>query len=295
MRRTVAACAGLLACVLLAACGGSDAVAPQAVTAFDTPRPAGSPDVVLFTVSGHDGALNAVFCTAATNRSYLGDAGEATEAIVRTFDNLGFTGQIGHYADFFDGIDADGDGLTDDPGQRGFLQLIAAMQAVYNDWISGFDNPTRIVIVAHSHGAVWAHMAVSVLDHIPIEYLITLDGVCTLWECEHESDVAGRLGANGDPFPWDISRPCGRWLVAGRTGGFDTEDVAFDNVRINLEVQSDDFFASDGVDNVRRDGTRRGVATFFAAGEGHNDVRKDGSDALAWVTDQIRVLEAGAP
>lgn len=285
-----------MACVLLAACGGSDAPAPQAVTAFENPRPGEAPDIVLFTVSGHDGALNAVFCTSATNRSYLQDPGEATGAITRTFADLGLTGQVGHYADFFDGIDADGDGTPDDPEQHGFLQLIAALQTVHNDWILGFDNPTRIVIVAHSHGAVWAHMAVSVLEHIPIEYLITLDGVCTLWECEHETEVAGWLAANGNPFPWDISQPCGRWLAAGWPGSFDTEDVAFDNVRINLEVQSDDLFARDDVDNLRRDGTRRGVATFFAAGEGHNDVRKDGSNALAWVTDQIRVLEqAGSP
>jgi len=289
--RTRVVVRGALACVLLAACGGSDPPALQSTTEF--PRPQGAPDIVLLTVSGHDGSLSGLFCTSESNRSYLGDPGEATDTLVRTLDGLGFTGQVDHYADFFDGIDADGDGVTDNPEQQGFLQLVAQLQAVYDNWILGIDNPTRIVIVAHSHGTVWAHMAASVMSHVPIDYLITLDGICYLWECEHEMAVAGWIAANGNPAPWDLSTPCDRWPIPGQGGNFNTEDVVFPNVRINLEVQSDDFFLSDETDNLRLDGTRTGVFTFFADGEGHNDVCRDGSDALAWVGDTIRALELG--
>lgn len=278
-RVTAALC---LAALALAACGSS---------ASENPRPQGSPDIVLITVSGHVGVLSAQNCTSADNRSYLGDDGEAADAIATTFGNLGFSGLIGHYADIFEGVDADNDGITDDPEKRGFLDLLVLLQNLYDNWISGFDNPTRIVIVAHGHGAVWAHMAASVMSHVPIEYLITLDGTCDLWECEHQTEVADWLAANGDPYPWDISGPCGLWPVDGQANDFDTSDVVFSNVRYNLEVQSNDPSVRDEVDNYRLDGTRTDVATFFSANEDHHDVRLEGSDALTWVDQRIRTIE----
>jgi len=284
---------GLFACLFLVACGGSGTTPPQ--TANPNPRPQGSPDIVLLTVSGHNGGLSAILCTSGGNHSYLGDPDEAAEAIARTFSNLGFNGLVGNYADFFDGIDADGDGVIDDPEQRGFLQLVALMQDVYYSWIDGFDDPTRIVVVAHSHGAVWAHMAVSVMNHIPIDYLITLDGICFRWECEHQTEIADWLVASGNPYSWDISTPCARWPVTGQSGNFNTEDVVFSNVRINLEVQSNGLVTFDAIDNYRLDGTRTNIATYFPANEGHNDVRLDGSDALDWVDLQIRAVELIGP
>jgi hypothetical protein len=272
----------LTAALTVAGCGAGTA---------DNPRPQGSPDIVLITVSGHVGVLSATNCASADNRSYLADAGEAAEAVATTFGNLGFSGLVAHYADIFDGVDADGDGITDDPEARGFLQLLVLLQDLYDNWIHGFDNPTRIVIVAHGHGAVWAHMAVSVLSHVPIEYLITLDGTCALWECEHQTEVADWLAANGDPYAWDISHPCGLWPVSGQTGDFDTSDVVFSNVRYNLEVQSNDPEVRDEVDNFRLDGTRTNVATFFSATESHHDVRLAGGPALTWVDQRIRTIE----
>ncbi|MHC5043546.1 MAG: hypothetical protein ACYTGI_14360 [Planctomycetota bacterium] len=256
----------------------------------DNPRPQGSPDVVLITVSGHVGVLSATNCTSADNRSYLGDAGEAAEAIATTLGNLGFSGLIGNYADIFAGVDADNDGITDDPEARGFLELLVLLQNLYDNWISGFDNPTSIIIVAHGHGAVWAHMAISVMSHVPIELLVTLDGICDLWECEHQAEVAAWLAANGDPYPWDISRPCGLWPVNGQPNDFDTSDVVFSNVRYALEVQSNDNETRDEIDNYRLDGTRTNIATFFSANEDHHDVRLVGSDALTWVDQRIRTI-----
>jgi hypothetical protein len=257
----------------------------------ENPRPQGSPDIVLITVSGHVGVLTSTNCTSADNRSYLGDAGEAAEAVALTFSNLGFSGLIGHYADIFESVDADNDGITDDPEKRGFLDLVVLLQNINDNWIKGFDNPTRIVIVAHGHGAVWAHMVTSILSEVPIEYLITLDGTCELWECEFATEVADWLAANGDPYPWDIAGPCGLWPVQGQTGDYDTSDVVFSNVRYNLEVQSNDPDVRDEVDNRRLDGTRTDIDTFFSANEDHDDVRLVGSDALTWVDQRIRTIE----
>jgi hypothetical protein len=250
----------------------------------------GSPDVVLITVSGHVGIATDTNCTSADNRSYLSDAGQAGEAVALTLSNLGFGGLIWHYADIFDGVDADDDGIVDDVEAQGFLQFISLLQDVYDNWIEGFDNPTFIIIVAHGHGAVWAHMATSILSHVPIELLITLDGICGLWECEHQTVVADWLAANGDPYPWDISRPCGLWPVSGQVDSFDTSDVVFSNVRYHLEVQSNDVELRDEVDNYRLDGTRTSVNTFFSADEDHHDVSLAGSDALTWVDQRIRTI-----
>jgi hypothetical protein len=282
MHRAVVGTVCLVTALAMAGCGSGET---------ENPRPQGSPDVVLITVSGHVGVLTSTNCTSADNRSYLGDAGEAAEAIALTFGNLGFSGLVGHYADIFDGVDADQDGITDNPEARGFLQLLVLLQDLHDNWISGFGNPTRIVIVAHGHGAVWAHMAASVMSHVPIEYLITLDGTCELWECEFQTEVADWLAANGDPYPWDISSPCGLWPVSGQNGDFDTSDVVFDNVRYNLEVQSNDPDVRDEVDNFRLDGTRTNVATFFSANEDHHDVRLATSAALTWIDQRIRTIE----
>jgi len=273
----------LVAALAVAGCGSSES---------DNLRPEGSPDVVLISVSGHVGILSSTNCISADNRSYLGDAGEATEAIAITLANLGFNGLIANYADIFDGIDADGDGLVDDPEAQGFRQLLVLLQNIYDNWIAGFSNPTGIVIVAHDHGAVWAHMAASVMRHVPITYLITLDGICDLWECEHQTEVADWLAANGDPYDWDISSPCGLWPVTGRSEAFHTSDVVFDNVTFNLEVQSNDPGAfRDEIDNFRLDGTRNGIDTFFSANEDHHEVRLGTSDALTWIDQRIRTIE----
>ncbi|MHC4548092.1 MAG: hypothetical protein ACYTEZ_04880 [Planctomycetota bacterium] len=272
---------------LAAGCAGAES---------QNPRPQGSPDMVLLSVSGHAGVVSALNCDSLDNRSYLGDPGEAVAALADTFNGLGLSGVIANFADRLDGPDVNGDGIIDDPDQRGFLQLLELMQSVHDSWIAGFDNPTRVVIVAHSHGAVWAHMAVSLMRHVPVDYLITLDGVCDLWECEHGIAVADWMATQPGLFAWDFSRPCGRWPIPGQPDDFDTQDVVFDNVRVNLEVRSDDLIVRDGAENHRLDGSQTNVLIFVADGESHNDVRLQGSDALAWVSDRISAFElAGLP
>jgi len=283
MHRSVVVSFCLVVALAVAGCSSNETV---------NARPQGSPDIAFLTVSGHVGVLTPTNCTSADNRAYLGDLGGAGEAIWGTFANLGFSLADAHYADIFDGVDADDDGITDDPDARGFRQLIVLLQDIYDEWIAGFENPTRIVIVAHGHGAVWAHMAASVLSHVPIEYLITLDGTCELWECEYQTEVADWLAANGDPYSWDISHPCNLWPVTGQTGDYDTSDVAFDNVRYNLEVQSDDpGDVRDEIDNYRLDGSRREIRTFFSANEDRNDILLATSNAVIWLDQRIRTVE----
>ena len=281
LRHVVPAILGLT----LVACGGSGSEAgpPQ-----QTLRPGAAPDFVIFSVSGHCGlACN----PSVDNDAYLADPQDAVEAVTQTLTGLGFTSQESNYSDRFESLDRDGDG-TDD--ELGFLQLIEDLQFVYDNWIDGRSNPTRIVVVAHSHGATWAHIAVSVVDQIPIEYLVSLDGICFFWETEHQSTIRSWFQANGNPYPWDISAPCDIWSVPGQASAFNTKDVAFDNVVINLEVQSNDLFTSDCCDNSRLDGSRTGIET-FAASESHGAVHGSGSASMSWVQNRIATRETSPP
>ncbi len=268
-------CAGLLA----GCSSGSDAPAAARVQRF---RPAGSPDVVVLSVSGHDGAISAVLCTSGGNRAYLGDPGDAVEPIADALLSLGLTVQVHDFADLFDAPD------INDLDRLGFLQLLDRMQMVFDNWINGFDNPTRLVLVAHSHGATWAHIACAEMVHIPIEYVVTLDGICLQWPCEHDATVDSWVRRNS-PFSFDISQPCDNWPVVGSGAQFDTKDIAFRNVRFNLEVQSIGIPA-DIINNRRLNGTTAGIHT---AGflESHGEVHSATSNAMAWVVDMIMTLE----
>jgi hypothetical protein len=277
---------GCLSVLLLFSCGDGGSTTNGGSVL--KPRPEGAPDVVLLSVSGHDGAISGVLCTSDTNRSYLADQGDAVEAVVAALEDLGLIVEAAHFADRIASPDLDGDGEPDNLEQFGFAELLATMQLVYDEWIDGVENPTKIVIVAHSHGATWAHIATSVMSHVPVSCLITLDGICFAWECEHSDVLADWVVANGLQPAWDISHPCDRWPIAGTSMRYNTKDVAFDNVRVNLEVQSSDFLLSDCCYNLRLDGTTDGIDTYLS-GEDHNGVRGVGSDAMTWVGDTIRL------
>ena len=237
------------------------------------------PDIVLLSVSGH-GSLPCLFNT---NVSYLDDAGDAVQSLEATFASLGLTTQAWHYADLFD------EGAPGNLDRQGFLQLLDRLDTVFRDWIDGVPNPTRIVIVAHSHGTNWAHTAASIRPNIPIEYLITLDGICFTWECEHAATIDAWVQQNM-PFPHDISEACNVWIVPGQALLFNIKDVAFDNVIFNLEVQSSSLLTTDCCDNYRLDGTTTGIATHQSTDD-HRGVHVANGDAMNWVDGMIRALE----
>jgi hypothetical protein len=270
--------------LLVVSCGGGGGGAPYTAGSILPPRPAGTPDVVVLSVSGHDGALSGLLCTSDTNRTYLADPGDAVEAVVGAILGLGLTVEVGAFSDRLLAPDLNRDGLADNTEQYGFEELLATMQWVFDQWMDGVANPTKLVIVAHSHGATWAHMATSVMSHIPVSCVVTLDGICSFWECEHTTEVADWVAANALVFTWDVSHPCDAWTVGAAV--YSTKDIAFDNVVTNLEVESSDLFLSDCCDNVRLDGSSDGILT-YVSGEDHNGVRSATSDAMTWVSDWI--------
>ena len=212
------------------------------------------------------------------------DEGEAAEAMLDAFDGLGLEVYDAHFSDR---IESDGSGFVD---RLGFAELYDFLREVHAEWIDGNANPPRVVIVAHSHGATWAHLAVALLEDVPIEYLVTLDGICLQWECEHTAGLEDWFDANGVTPPSGLASPCELWTV--NDVDYDTKDVAFDNVAVNLEVHSNGLPVGDCCTNVRLDGTTTGIETFFAP-ESHGGVTLANSAAMNWVVDEIVTRETG--
>jgi len=278
--------AGALALTLATGCSSSDDPTPLPGPLPVRERPSTQPDVVVLAVSGRTIDFADPFCAPACNVDYLGAPGDAAEAIVQQHVAQGNTVVLWTYVSSLDSYP---------DGRFGFLQLLDDLDWIDKNWIQGQTTPTRIQIVAHSHGATWAHVACSVMANVPIEALVSLDAICFQWEADYGPSILAYYAVYGNPWPWDISTPCGEWMVPGFATLFDTGDVAFDNVAHNFEVQSDDSCAlcllSDQTDNARLDGSITGIVTFASTQDDHSGVHVPGRESMLWVLDRLLELE----
>ena len=85
--------------------------------------------------------------------------------------------------------------------------------------------------------------------------------------------------------------------IPGRPVWYDLEDVAPDNVWVNLEVASDitvgiagTFTIQDSELNYRFDGTRIDIERYYATGESHGAVHQSSSNSMTWVISRIIAL-----
>ncbi len=279
--------------VLLVGCrSDADPLAPD----NSGERPTEAPDVVLLTVSGRTFSIN-LFCPPECNVAYLGDPSAAGEMLQTEIENMGLTVQRDDYIAALTNYDDNNDNIAD---RFGFLQLVTDLEWIRDNWITGFTNPTRIVIYAHSHGCVWAHIAASVVPDCPIEVLASIDGVCLQWEGDHEESIEDYFTANPNPWSWNIAAPCDAWIVLGESSAFDVEDVAFAHIKHNLEVQSTGIsflvdLIADDQDNRREDGSETGIQRLPPSSEDHTTVDEPDSAAFAWVIDRLGEILTPTP
>ncbi|MEM8883770.1 MAG: hypothetical protein AAGD14_06875 [Planctomycetota bacterium] len=262
----------LVFCFAIACGGGGSDPAPQVDR-----TPVEQPDVVLLTVSGRNLDLLDFFCPPECNEAYLGEAGDAGEAVFTELTNRGLTVEVENYIAAWDNFEG--------PLRFGARQLIRDLEEIYETWVKDQAEPTRIVILAHSHGAVWAHNVIAALPDIPIDILVSIDGVTTQWESDHADSLTDWFNANGNPFAFDLRDVSDAWLV--NSVARDTKDVAFDTIGVNIEVQSNDFLIFDDVDNLRIDGSETGIRRLFASGDDHGEVHEPGTEAMNFVIDEI--------
>ncbi|MGY2893767.1 hypothetical protein [Deinococcus sp. UYEF24] len=285
--------------------------APMTQAAYSgdlTPRPAGSPDVLLLAVSGRCPTN----CKAPEdNIDYLTPRG-TVQAVQDTLEAQGLSVVSYAVASNLDRhtvhrvVQAQiGAGRTVPADQDGFLQLEDRLNTAYADWMRGRSNPTRIVLLAHSHGVVWTHALTRAHPEVPISAMIDLDGVCDFWEMDNRRFIqtyvqayVARVGRN--PWGFNLADSCGSVRVGNLR--YDLKDVVYPNVQADLEVQSVHLLGGggsvvanapyDGLQNIRTDGTRQGVQTYRSESETHSAVSSPSGKALAWVKARLTTLSA---
>jgi hypothetical protein len=228
------------------------------------PRPAGTPDFLIIAVSGHclydcPGGYNTEYLLSDRTLDAIAqpllDAGYSVEAIATT-DNI-YDQPLG----------------AADPLAYGFDTLMAEMQWGRDTLVADWDNPTRIIVVGHSHGTVWAHTALRVMEEwgtaLPVDILIDIDGISIGWDDDTATFFIGDgwsvpLQAyardSGIAWPFDIWRATDRYPVPGLSVPQDIEELVPDTTIVNLEIWSNDLTGvRDRQPNVRLDGSSENI------------------------------------
>lgn len=276
-------CAGsILALLVLAGCppsggggGGGD---------FN-PRPDDAPPAVIVGVSGHcfDDCPE-------YNPEYLFDRGTLHE-MAYVFNDHGLDVLLLPFSDnFYTWVDQDDEVLA-----AGFLDLVATLEYIEEEWVADYDNPTRVIVAAHSHGTVWAHTALFLQPELPVDLLVDLDGESAGWEGyasfggDGWEDVIEDYVDEYDPdWPFDISNAANAWNIPGQSSLQDVEDVVPDNVWLNIEVASSSPIIQDGEPNHRLDGSTDDIYRAEFA-EDHGGVTWPGSEPIEWVREVVEV------
>lgn len=268
----------------------------MAVEARDEYRPTDAPDVLVIGFAGRCG-VDVLQCRPpADNRDYLGDAPQpgTMDAVARALEQLGVSVAA-----------IDFRAHLDDDLARGFGYLAAngLVEHARDQWIRDFRDPTRLVLVAHSHGTPFMSLLAFDQPDVRYEYAIYLDAVCDLWDTDHVEGgwFALRYGAQADyPHPLDATgRACDALAIPGVSGDQHIADAVPWNVARALEVQINRFLGvvADVRDNHRLDGSsgiQAGIATAFFD-EAHTTVHRADIQAMGWVAEMIVANGLSAP
>lgn len=272
-------------------------------------RPVGSPDVVLFGISGKcftddskkiypfNSCLNLIPALSTPNVSlqnsrnnfnYLGTRG-TLQKVSQTIANENLLVNYYGFAASYPDRENSSSGTLET--QYGFLTMMNTLTEINNKWIKGFDNPTKIVIVAHSHGTVWSHLLTKYRPDIEFFAQIDLDGVCMYWG----SDNVGDFRTYGNPWSIETSGICGAQTVSQGGTPDDIQNLVYPNVKFNFEIQANaysliSYAVYDKYDNKRVNGLTDGVKTFYSSSEDHGKVSEVGSIGLAKVEEWLREI-----
>ena len=255
-------------------------------------RPADAPAVVVLSVSGHCFASECAVL--GYNREYLYSQGTLDVALHSVWSS-GYEVLLLDFADeFYNWVS------TSDPNHvfvYGFLDMLEEMAFIRDEWVSDFVDPTRVILVGHSHGTVWAHIAAFLMPDLPIDLLVDLDGESLGWEGlvpgipsvgdEWADVILDYSIENGVTWPFAIWDPANSISVPGLSQWQDIEDVVPDHVQLNVEVQSEDPVISDAEDNHRLDGSTTRIITGRTS-EDHSELAEPNSDAVLWVKDVVQ-------
>lgn len=258
-------------------------------------RPAGTPDLVILAISGHCGLV----CHTRNTWSYLDTASDETggvavlDSIAGAYTNLGLEVETFSASSFVTAHYS----LISEELEPGYLQVQAYLDEVKRESISGFSDPTRVVLLAHSHGTVWASLlALNNLD-VTFDAFISLDAICWQWWGRHKGFISQAFVDSpwALPFPLDQGDPCGSFEVPG-AGRLDINDVVSANIIFGLEARTntrlfslDPNVLADDDPNVRINGTSTNIWG-IEANETHSDLGRYYNTSIAWISSMITAL-----
>jgi len=260
------------------------------------PRPEDAPDLVIIAFSGHCGLV----CRTEDTWSYLDTASEETggvavlDALVLAYERLGLSVETFSVSSFVTSHYS----KTSDVVEPGYLQAQAYLDDVKREWIDGVDDPTRVVLLGHSHGTVWSTLLAMNNIDVTFDAFVSLDAICWQWWGRHKDFVTAAFvsGPWTIPFPLDQGDPCNAFEIPGRSGRMDINDVVPANVVFGIEVRTrfrllslDPNLLADDDPNVRINGTTDNVWGIRAT-EAHSDLGRYYNQSIAWVTSMITAL-----
>lgn len=230
--------------------------------------------IVLVCVSGHNGLLDGN-----PSPSYLQyDAGPE---IANDLEVAGYDVTPAYFADDAFAVGAYG----------GYLDLVSYLEVLRDSFVP-FGG--KVVVLAHSHGGVWAHGAIRAVPGLAVACEVDLDLSSYGWGIVGHDIDNGYLG--GDPrddyyLGVDYTVPAYPSVPSETGGWYDLEDVVFSNVARALEVRSGDSpLGGEWYDerwNARADGTTTGLYYYYAA-TSHGAVHATGSPTLSLVRTWLR-------
>ncbi len=273
----------LLLPALLAGCMVVRPITPQVAYTKHLDVNGPPPDVVIFAVSGRCGPP----CKAPRDSwDYLSSRG-TVDALASAIAGEGLSVQVAGYAD--NALDTFYPVKVATP-QRGYAALNSDLTRVKAEWF-GKPGAPRIVLLGHSHGAVWTHHLAHVNPYVPFALQIDLDGICASWVLDHGPDLAAHpVDLPGQPRAIDACNfmPVGNSQARGK-------DIVWPNVAQNLVAQSRNSPASFGPGglvlnylfemspHLRSNGSTQGIEPFRSAYQDHSGVSYPTSDAMKWV------------
>jgi len=283
---------------MLAACATNAPAPPPVPTPAPAPvlplRPASSPDFYVLGISGKclfddlgrvcQNLLPSGLTpqNTANNYDYLSGRG-TLEAIASAVRKNGWSVQTFGYAASLQDRTNTGTGQL--ATHQGFLSLAADLRAIVQRDIQGVRNPSKLILVGHSHGTVWSHLLTALNPELPVEIQVDFDGVCGYWQ----SDNQGDFQAAGLGNIVNFEQVCRSRDSALGGDPQDLQNVVYGAVRYNLDIHSTGPLVLDRTSNARPDGSRAGIFS-GAFDEGHSGVVLSGSSALNWVSQGVTTL-----
>lgn len=280
--RRLSAIFAIVTVTMLSACGGdSDDDDGQDGDRHDIDEKV---DYAVLGVSGHC----FTDCDYEYNTEYL----EAEGTLERIADNLPDTadGRVeyqGYIDSYYNWENGQGELVA-----LGFLQLVSDLEYLRDEAKVTVDGKRRLVVACHSHGCVWAHIALFVVEDIEVSLLIDLDAESIGWESDDWTlgvgdEWAEVIDDDGLRWPFDIACAGNCWSVDGVSSLQDIEDIVPPWVESNLEAASlDATFIQDAEPNHYADGRTAGITRreFDLA---HEDVDDRNSSAMDWVIQEL--------